>query len=107
MGGQENILEEGINVDDKIKRIFRVALEKYYLTTNENKLTDAYKMMIKEFYAEDIYFENGVRRVKIRDEEKLLPLLNLNTGIRRNTLFQKPLWLEKAELKQRKIIEHC
>lgn len=62
---------EGINVDRQTKKIFRVALEKYYLTTKKNRLTDAYKMMIKEFFAEDIYYEGGVQRVKIKNEEKL------------------------------------
>lgn len=62
---------EGINVDEQTKKIFRVALEKYYLTTKQNRLTDAYKMMIKEFFAEDIYYENGVKKVKIKNEEKL------------------------------------
>lgn len=62
---------EGINIDLKTKKVFRVALEKYYLTTKKNRLTDAYKMMIKEFFAEDIYYENGVKKLKIKDEEKL------------------------------------
>ncbi|MEC1698146.1 Mu transposase C-terminal domain-containing protein [Schinkia azotoformans] len=66
---------KGINVDDKVKKVFRVALEKYYLTTDENNLTHAYKMMIKEFYADDVYYENGVQKVKIKDEDKL-PSIN-------------------------------
>lgn len=61
----------GVNVDEKTKRLFRVALEKYYLTSKENKLTDAYKMMVKEFYAKDIYYENGIEKVIIQDEEKI------------------------------------
>ncbi|MFD2170073.1 Mu transposase C-terminal domain-containing protein [Tumebacillus lipolyticus] len=62
---------EGINVDEATKKIFRIALEKYYLTTQKNNLTSAYQMMIKEFYAEDYYEQNGVKKVVLVDEEKL------------------------------------
>ncbi|PLR75792.1 DNA-binding protein [Bacillus sp. V3-13] len=61
----------GVNVDEKTKKLFRVALEKYYMTSKENKLTDAYKMMVKEFYAKDIYYEDGIEKVIIQDEEKI------------------------------------
>lgn len=61
----------GVNVDEKTKKLFRVALEKYYLTSKENKLTDAYKMMVKELYAKDIYYENGIEKVIIQDEDKI------------------------------------
>lgn len=61
----------GVNVDDKTKKLFRVALEKYYLTYKENRLTDAYKMMVKEFYAKDIYYESGIEKVIIQDEDKI------------------------------------
>ncbi|MCI0766430.1 Mu transposase C-terminal domain-containing protein [Bacillus sp. TL12] len=62
---------EGINVDEETKKIFRVALEKYYLTSKQNKMTDAYKYMIKEFYAKDIYYENGVERIILEDEDMI------------------------------------
>ncbi|MBO8156964.1 MAG: hypothetical protein H0Z32_10930 [Bacillaceae bacterium] len=61
----------GINVDESTKKIFRVALEKYYLTTMENSLSDAYKMMIREFYAKDFYYENGIPKLVLEDEDKL------------------------------------
>ncbi|WP_026701805.1 hypothetical protein [Salibacterium aidingense] len=38
--------ESGPNVDNQIKKIFRLALEKYYLTSNENRLTVAYKRIL-------------------------------------------------------------
>jgi hypothetical protein len=61
----------GINVDESTKKIFRIALEKYYLTNKKNSIPAAYKMMIKEFYAEDYYFENGVKKVIVSDASKL------------------------------------
>lgn len=62
---------EGININQFTKQIFRVALNKYYLTSKQNSLTDAYKFMLKEFYAENIYFENGVERVILKDENSI------------------------------------
>lgn len=62
---------EGINVDESTKKIFKVALDKYYLTSKQNRLTDTYKFMLKDFYAEDIYYENGVEKVILKDENAI------------------------------------
>lgn len=62
---------DGINIDENTKKIFKVALKKYYLTSKQNTLTDAYKFMLKEFYAENIYFESGVERVILKDENSI------------------------------------
>lgn len=34
-------------------------------------MTDAYKYMIKEFYAKDNYYENGVERIILEDEDMI------------------------------------
>lgn len=62
---------KGINVDEDTKRIFRLAIEKYYLTSKQNSLTAAYKFMLKEFYVENIYYENGVEKVILKDKEAI------------------------------------
>ncbi|MFK9095166.1 Mu transposase C-terminal domain-containing protein [Bacillus salipaludis] len=62
---------EGINVDESTKKIFRLALEKYYLTSKQNRLTDAYKFMLKDFYAENINYEMGVERVILKDKNTI------------------------------------
>jgi hypothetical protein len=61
----------GINIDESTKKIFRVALEKYYLTNKKNSIPAAYRMMIKEFYAEDYYYEDGIKKVIVADENEL------------------------------------
>ena len=43
---------EGINVDEETKKIFRLAIKKFYYTTTENSLTTAYELMRKEYYTE-------------------------------------------------------
>lgn len=62
---------KGINVNEDTKRIFRLAIEKYYLTSKQNSLTAAYKFMLKEFYVENIYYENGVEKIILKDEEAI------------------------------------
>ncbi|MED4534175.1 Mu transposase C-terminal domain-containing protein [Metabacillus fastidiosus] len=60
-----------INVDENIRRIFHVALVKYYLNKKNNKLTVAYKLMIREFFADDYYYEDGVKKVIIADRSQI------------------------------------
>ncbi len=62
---------DGINIDDTTKKLFRVALEKYYLNNKKNSIPAAYNMMVKEFYAEDYYYEDGVKKVIVVDENQL------------------------------------
>lgn len=65
----------GINVDDETKRIFRVAITRYYHTEKENTLPDVYKLMIKEFYKSDVRYDNGVEKPIILSEDEI-PTLN-------------------------------
>ncbi|MBC9784295.1 DDE-type integrase/transposase/recombinase [Heliobacterium chlorum] len=74
---------EGINVDDAVKRIFRTAAKKYLLNKKENSVNTAYQMMLKEFFAEDYYVENGVKKTILIPEEEL------------PTLGQFRYWYEK------------
>ncbi|WP_223555942.1 Mu transposase C-terminal domain-containing protein [Lysinibacillus sphaericus] len=73
----------GINVTGETKEIFRKAIKKYYLTDKRNTLTFAYKMMIKEFYAGEVRYENGVKYISILDENSI------------PTMAQFKYWYEK------------
>lgn len=63
--------DTGTNVDESTKRVFSLALEKYYLTTKKNSLTDAYRLMIKDFYTEDYYSEGGQKKLVLVDEQSI------------------------------------
>jgi len=65
------IIGDGINVDEATKKIFRVAISKYYLTQKENPLTTAYDLMIKEFYSEDYRLVNGIKKSVIIPPEQI------------------------------------
>jgi hypothetical protein len=54
---------EGVNVSEDDKKIFRLAVTKFYHNTKQNSLVDAYTLMLREYYKEDIrYAENSVKK---------------------------------------------
>lgn len=61
----------GINVDSKTKGIFKEAINRHYLSAKKNSLSHAYRMMIKENYTEDYYYEDGVQKIILRNEDKV------------------------------------
>lgn len=53
---------KGINVDEETKRIFKLAIKKFYYTTTQNSLTTAYELLRKEYYSEGYRYENGIKK---------------------------------------------
>ena len=43
--------KNGINIDENIKKIFKASINKYYNNYNQNTLTTAYNLMIKEYFS--------------------------------------------------------
>ncbi|MBH9968630.1 Mu transposase C-terminal domain-containing protein [[Bacillus] enclensis] len=68
-------LESKVIVNEQIKKFFRITLQKYYFNTEKNSLPFAHKMMVREFFAEDIYFENGKEKLVISNHRKI-PTIN-------------------------------
>lgn len=52
-----DIVGAGINVDEEIKRIFRIAINRFYYSSAKHSLTMTYELMLKE------YFNDGHRMV--------------------------------------------
>lgn len=53
----------GINITEEDKKIFRLAITKFYHNRKEIFLTTAYDLMIKKYYSEEIiYDENGIKK---------------------------------------------
>lgn len=53
--------------------------------------------MVKEFYAKDIYYENGIEKEFIKMKKKSRVFGNFVTGMRKNTLYRNHSMLEKEE----------
>ena len=58
----KDIVGEGVNVDEETKRIFRIALNKFYYTNIGNSLNTAYQLMRKEFYADGYKVDGGIKK---------------------------------------------
>ncbi|MEK4086062.1 Mu transposase C-terminal domain-containing protein [Psychrobacillus sp. FSL K6-1415] len=61
----------GINITDETRVIFNKAIKKHYFTSKKNSLSHTYKMMIKEYFADNIRYENGVKHIVILDENSI------------------------------------
>jgi hypothetical protein len=65
-------VDYGINVDEELQRIFRVAIKRFYNTPKKNSLSHAYRMMIKEYFSPEERYEAGVKK-PIIDNRKNIP----------------------------------
>lgn len=75
---------KGVNITEEDRRIFRIAIAKFYNNRKKNYLTTAYKLMLKEYYAEETIFDaNGVKKSILIPPEK------------RPTLTQFRYWYNK------------
>lgn len=79
----QDITGEGINVTEDIKKIFRIAINKYYYTTAKNSLTLTYELMRKEYFTDGYKEVNGVK----------IPLLKPQSGI--PSFGQFNYWFQK------------
>ncbi len=82
---------EGVNVDEETKKIFRLAVKKFYYTTTENSLTTAYELMRKEYYSEGYRYENGVKKSILLDSKEV------------PTFGQFRYWFEKERNLQKEV----
>ena len=54
---------EGINITEEDRKIFRIAISKFYNNRKGNFLTTAYELMLKDYYSEEIVLDDrGVRK---------------------------------------------
>lgn len=66
-----NDINSGINIDENIKKIFKVSLNKFYYNQKKNSLVTAYDLMIKEYFSEKIINEKGKMQLIIKDKQRL------------------------------------
>jgi len=78
-----DIIGEGINVDEDVKRIFRNAINKFYYSSAKHSLRLTYELMRKEYFSEGFKIENGVK----------VPILKPASEI--PTFWQFRYWFEK------------
>lgn len=67
----QNIVGVGINITEDIKKIFRIAINKYYYTTAKNSLVLTYELMRKEYFTEGFEEKNGVMVPIIKPQSEI------------------------------------
>ena len=84
---------KGINITEEDRRIFSTAITKHYNNRKKNSLTTAYKLMLKEYYTEEMIFDDrGVKQSILIPPEK------------RPTLNQFRYWYNKEQRDIKKTI---
>jgi len=86
-----DILGDGINVDEEIKKIFKMAVNKYYYNSSQKTLTLTYELMLKEFFNIDTKVKGNVQ----------IPIIKTHGEI--PTLSQFRYWFEKERNFKREI----
>ena len=64
-------LGEGVNVDESIKKIFRIAVNRYYNTSKKNSLVTAYELMLRDFFYDDFKIQDGVKIPILKNKEEI------------------------------------
>lgn len=93
----KQIVGEGVNIDEEIKTIFRLAAKKYYETKKNVSVRFAYEQMIKEYFREEL--EEFPERLPtynqflywIRKEQNLSREIIRRTGKRNYDLTYRPV----------------
>lgn len=86
-----NIIGDGVNVDEETKRIFRIAINKFYYTSAKKTLTLTYEMMLKEYFNVDMKIKNNIEIPVVKSYAEI-PSLN-----------QLRYWFEKERNIKREI----
>jgi len=93
----KQIVGDGINIDEEVKKIFRLAVNKYYETKKNVTVRFAYEQMIKEFYRPEL--EESPEKIPtynqflywIRKEQNLSKEIIRRTGKRTYDLSYRPV----------------
>lgn len=63
--------EEGINIDEDIKQLFRRVIDDYYRTSKNPNLKATYRFLLKSYFSDPYKNKNGEQKVKIWGKERI------------------------------------
>ncbi|OLN21641.1 hypothetical protein BTO30_13830 [Domibacillus antri] len=61
----------GINIDEKIMKVFKIGLNRYYYNSRKNSLKTAFELTLKDFFVNEVIDENGVKIPVLADIKNL------------------------------------
>lgn len=85
--------KSGINVDETIKKYFRIGLNRYYYNERQNSLKTTYELIIKDFFTE----------IKVDDFGNEVPIIKDITGI--PTYPQFLYWFKKLNDPKKEVMK--
>lgn len=62
---------EGVNIDDRIKKYFRIGLNRYYYNNRGSSLKTTYELILKDFFSENIIDQGGNKVPVIKDTSNI------------------------------------
>lgn len=68
---RKNSENEGVNIDDRIRKIFLMGLNRYYYNSRKNSLKTAFELTLKDFFTKEVIDENGVKIPVLTDIKNL------------------------------------
>lgn len=90
---RKNGENSGINIDENIKKVFNVGLNRYYYNERNNSLKTAFELTLKDFFTKEVVDENEVK----------IPLLSSSIPTYHQFLYwYKQLNNEKKEIIKRR-----
>ncbi|HEY8890313.1 MAG TPA: Mu transposase C-terminal domain-containing protein [Clostridium sp.] len=66
-----NEINTGINIDEKMKKIFKTSINKFYNNQKKNSLVTAYNLMLKQYFSEEIISEKGRTEIILKDKQNI------------------------------------
>ncbi|WP_442598189.1 Mu transposase C-terminal domain-containing protein [Neobacillus sp. D3-1R] len=63
--------KQGVNIDEKIKKYFKVGLNRYYYNEKQNTLRTVYEFTIRDFFTEEYIDASGTRIGVLEDFAKI------------------------------------
>lgn len=87
----EQVVGEGIIINNEIKKVFEISVKRFYHTVKKNPLATTYDLMLKTFFVADYRYENGVKKAILQEQDKL------------PTFRQFRYWYEKSYQLEEKI----
>lgn len=58
---RKNSENEGVNIDDRIRKIFHAGLNRYYYNSRKNSLKTAFELTLRDFFTVDSIQKDGVK----------------------------------------------
>lgn len=86
-----------VNPHEEDKKNIIEAINRYYLSSKKNSLAHAYRMMIKEKYAADSYYEDGVLKIILKDEKEVPTERKFRYWFEKSLVVSKPSLGEKGK----------